>query len=177
MFFHPLNSDIPAPHRMALLAVRAHLPAMHIRVAIRAALAHVGEHRLGVAQYAFHFFVHAAQRVPRFVVVEFRYWANRFPTAGGVTVFARNRQWAMRAAHAALLPLAVIQMVNMSRRTCPVPGKGRKEEGPQSNLEYRKRKKVLPSRRPWHSSRERTDENIYRVSGLLLAASTVHKVS
>jgi hypothetical protein len=177
VFFHLLNRDVPAPHRMALLAVRAHLPPMHVCVAIGAVLPYVGEHRLGVAQHAFHFFVHAPQRVSGFVVVEFGNRANRFPAGGRVTVFARNSQGAMRTARAALLPLRVTQIVNISRRACPVSGERREQQGPQSDLEYRERKGLL-SRRRWHSSRERgSDENVYRVSVLLLAPSTVLKVS
>jgi hypothetical protein len=91
-----LNRDVPAAHRVALGAVGAHLTAMNIRVAIRAILADVREHRLEVACRAVKFFVHAAKRITRGVVVEFRHGANRNPACAGVTVLARNGKGAMR---------------------------------------------------------------------------------
>jgi hypothetical protein len=80
MIAHLLNRDIPALHRVALRAVRTHLAAVNIGVAIGAVLANIGEHRFYVALRALHLFVHAAQRVFRFVVVEFGDRADRAPT-------------------------------------------------------------------------------------------------
>jgi hypothetical protein len=74
-------------------------------VAIRAILAHVGENRLGVASGAGHFFVHAAKRVARTVMAEFRNGANRGPTGVGVAIFTRNVEGTVRTS--ARLPLGL----------------------------------------------------------------------
>jgi len=79
-------------HRVTLLAVRPHLAAMDVLMAVGAILADVGEHRLDVTLNAIHFFVHTAKRVFCFAVVEFGNGANRPPTSGGVTVLARHGQ-------------------------------------------------------------------------------------
>jgi hypothetical protein len=73
-------------------------------VAIRAVLAHIGEDRFEVTLGAVNFFVHAAQRVSRAVVVEFRDGANRGPTRAGVAIFAGNREGTVRTS--AGLPLS-----------------------------------------------------------------------
>jgi hypothetical protein len=91
-----LNRDIPTEGCVAFGAVGPHLTAMNIRVAIRAILADVREHRLKVACRAVKFFVHAAKRITRGVVVEFRNGANRSPACACVTVLTRNRKGAMR---------------------------------------------------------------------------------
>ena len=88
MILYLLNPDIPALHRVALGAVRAHLPLVNICVAILAVFAYVGEYRLCVALNALDFFMHAAQRVFRFVVVEFRNGADGLPGGRRVAVFA-----------------------------------------------------------------------------------------
>ena len=49
VILYPLDGNIPALNGMALLAIRAHLPLVHIGVAVRAVLANVREHRLHVA--------------------------------------------------------------------------------------------------------------------------------
>lgn len=81
---------------MALDAVGPHLAAMNIGVAIRAILADVGEHRPEVAGRAVKFFVPAAKRISRGVVVEFRHSSNRRPACAGVTVLTRNGKGAVR---------------------------------------------------------------------------------
>ena len=81
---------------MALGAVRAELCAVNVRVAIRAILAHVGEHWLGMASGAGYFFVHAAQRVARAVMIEFRNGANGDPAGVGVAIFAGNVEGTVR---------------------------------------------------------------------------------
>jgi hypothetical protein len=85
-----LDRRPPSENRMALSAVRAELGAMNVGVTIGAILANVGEHRLGVASGAGHFFVHAAKRVPRGVVIEFGDGANGSPASVGVAIFAGN---------------------------------------------------------------------------------------
>jgi hypothetical protein len=74
-------------------------------VAIRAVLADVGEHRLGVAAGAGYFLVHAAEGVARGVMIEFGNGANRSPTCVGVAVFAGNVESAVRTS--ARLPLGI----------------------------------------------------------------------
>jgi hypothetical protein len=91
-----LDRDIPTEGCVALGAVGSHLATMNIGVAVRAILADVGEYRLDVAFRAVKFFVHAAKRITRGVVVEFRHAANRRPACAGVTVLTRNGKRAMR---------------------------------------------------------------------------------
>jgi hypothetical protein len=92
---HLLHGDIPTLHGMALRAVRTHLAAVDVGVAIGAVLAHVGEYGFYVALRALHFFMQAAEGVFRFVVIEFRDRADGPPARRGVTIFARNVQGAV----------------------------------------------------------------------------------
>ena len=98
VILHLLYRDIPALHRVALLAIRSHLPPVNVRVAIRAILPHVGEHRLYVALHTFHLFVHASQRIGGFIVVELGSGFDRTPSTRGVAVFARHIQRAVGTA-------------------------------------------------------------------------------
>jgi len=100
-----LCGHLPAEHRMALRAVRAELTAVNIGVAIGAVFSDVREDGLGVTTRAGNFFVHAAQWVPRGVMIEFRNRANRSPTRVAVTVFAGNIEGTVRTS--ARLPLGV----------------------------------------------------------------------
>ncbi len=92
-----LDVGVPALDRVAGLAVRAHLPAMNIRVAIRALAAYICKNRLGVARGASYVGVHPTQRVLRLVVIEFWDRADRFPSCLGMAVLTGNGQRAMRA--------------------------------------------------------------------------------
>jgi hypothetical protein len=83
-----LHGNLPAQHRVALLAVGAKLPAMNIRMAIRAILADVGEYRLGMAAGTRNFFVHAAQGILRRVMIEFGDGANGRPACVRMAIFA-----------------------------------------------------------------------------------------
>ena len=76
---------------------------MNIGVAILTILPHIREYRFYVALYALHSLVHAAQRIVRFVVIEFGDRANGAPARSGVAVLARNRQRSVRTTSAALL--------------------------------------------------------------------------
>jgi hypothetical protein len=76
-----LNGNVPAPDRVALLAIRAHLALMNVGVAVRALRAHIGKDHLGVALSAGHSLMQAAQRIFSGVVIEFRDGSNRFPAA------------------------------------------------------------------------------------------------
>jgi len=85
-----LNRDIPPLHCMALFTIRPHLAAVDVRVAIRAILSHVREYGLYVTLHAFHFFVHSAERIICFVVVEFGHSADGTPGRRRVAVFTRD---------------------------------------------------------------------------------------
>jgi hypothetical protein len=92
-----LNGIVPTENRVALRAVRAHFALVNIGVAILTILAHVCEYRFYVALRALNFFVHTAQRIPRFVVIKFRDGANGAPASGGVAVLAGNGKCSVRA--------------------------------------------------------------------------------
>jgi len=93
-----LHSNLPSLDRVALFATRTKLPFVNVSVAIGASLAHVGEDRLDVALRASNSLMHAAEWVPRLAVIKLRNVADRFPSAEGVAILARDIQWAMRAA-------------------------------------------------------------------------------
>lgn len=103
VLLHGLQRDFPAFYRVALLALRAELSAVNIGMAVRALRAHVGENQARVTQAALHGFMHAAQRIARLVMVEFRKIANRLPTGEGVTILASLVQRAVRTARGAAL--------------------------------------------------------------------------
>jgi len=91
-----LNRNMPAPDRVALLAVRPHLPLVDVGVAVGALRPDIRKDHLGVALRAGHAFVQAAQGVLGGVVIEFRNGADRFPAAQRVTVLARNTKASVR---------------------------------------------------------------------------------
>ena len=119
---------------MALRAVRPEFPAVNVRVAIRAILPHVREHRLDVTFVAFHFFVHPAQRILGAIVVEFRNCPDRPPPRGGMAVLAGNGQRAVRTPGVALL----------SEKLRGEQNQPKNEQGLRTDLECAQR--VLPSR-------------------------------
>lgn len=94
-----LYPNLPALHRMTRFAIRSKLPAVKIGMAIRALRTHVGKHEAGVALSAGHVHVHPAQRVMRFVVVEFRDGPKRRPCSVGVAILARQIQRAVGTRH------------------------------------------------------------------------------
>jgi hypothetical protein len=91
-----LDRNVPTFHRVALLAVRAHLGFVNVRMALAALCSDIREHRLGVALRARNPFVHSAQRIFCGVVIELRNGANRFPSAERVTVLTRNAEASVR---------------------------------------------------------------------------------
>ena len=100
MLLDLLNGNLPAAHRMALLAICSQLPLVNVGMAVLAALPHVREHRLDVALHARHRLVHSSQRILRSVVIEFWNRANRTPSVRGVAILARHVQismWAVRS--------------------------------------------------------------------------------
>jgi len=97
------GGDIPALYGVALRAIRAHLAAVNVCVAIGAVFPYIGKDGFGVALHALHFFVHAAKGVLGFVVIEFGDRANRPPTGGGMAIFAWNGERSVRAARGLFL--------------------------------------------------------------------------
>lgn len=87
-----LYRNRPTLDRVTRFAVGAELPAVKIGMAVRTPLAHVGKHQFDVALRAFHFFMRAAQRVARRIVVKFRDAADWPPTQRRMAVFAWNIQ-------------------------------------------------------------------------------------
>jgi hypothetical protein len=96
MLLNRLDRHLPAENRMALCAVFTELSAVNVSMAIGAVLSNVGEYRFGVASRAGNFFVHAAKRILRSVVVEFRYGANGGPACVRVAIFAGNVEGTVR---------------------------------------------------------------------------------
>lgn len=88
--FHLLHSDVPSLDGMALRAIRAHLPLVHVGMTVFAMFANVGKHWFDMALRAFHLFVHAAQWIAGFVVVKLGIWPDRLPSRGSVAIFARD---------------------------------------------------------------------------------------
>lgn len=101
MLLDLLYGNMPALHRVTLLAGRAKLTLVNVSMAIRAFLANVGEHRFGMALGTSNTLVHAAQGKARLVVIELRNIADGLPSAHGVAVLAGNIQRAVRAPRAA----------------------------------------------------------------------------
>jgi len=100
MLLDLLDRNRPSPYRVTLLTIRSELPPVNIGVAILATLAHIREHRLDVTLDASHGLVHAAQGVPRLIVIELWNSADRTPSACRVTVLTRGVQipvWTVRA--------------------------------------------------------------------------------
>jgi hypothetical protein len=99
-----LHGNLPAEDRVALRAVGAELGAMNVSVAFRAVLSNIGKDGLDVATRTGHFFVHAAERIPRRVMIEFRDGADRGPAGIRVAIFAGSVERAVRTS--AGLPLS-----------------------------------------------------------------------
>ena len=67
-----LVGDLPALHRMAVLAACAKLTTVNIRMTVSAARTDLFEDQARMTFCALDFLMHAAQGVPGLVVVEFR---------------------------------------------------------------------------------------------------------
>ena len=96
VFLQLLSCGVPPLNRVALRAVRAHFSLVDVGMTILTIFPHIGEDRFRVAQGALDFSVHAAKGILGFVMVKFRYRANRTPTCGGVTVLTRDRKGPVR---------------------------------------------------------------------------------
>jgi RNase P subunit RPR2 len=95
-----LNRNLPSTDGVALLAIRSQLPLVNVGMAILATLSNVGEDHPNVTLRAAYRLMHAAQRISRLVVIEFRNATDRFPCGRCVAVLARNAQvavWATRS--------------------------------------------------------------------------------
>jgi len=135
-----LHGDIPALHRVALRAIRAHLSLVHVGMAILAVLPHIRENRLHMALRALHFFVHAPQRILRLIVVKLGNSLDGPPSRGRVTVLTRNCQRLVWAPSVATLTL------RKASRPTYWP---RKQQRPKCEFEISKR---MPP--PWRPTRE-----------------------
>ena len=97
---------LPAPDRVTVLAAGSELPAVQIRMALRALRGRFGKNQVRMATLACHPLVQTKQRETGPGVVEFLLSADRLPGRGRVTVLARHAQVAMRirntAAHRVL---------------------------------------------------------------------------
>ena len=94
--------DLPTLYRVAALAVCAELTAMNVCVAIRALLADIFEDQAGMTLVAAYFFVHAAQGIPRLVMVELGVGSNWLPTCVSVAILTRDRERTMGIGHLGL---------------------------------------------------------------------------
>lgn len=115
-----LHRDLPSLYCMALVAGCAELALVNIGMAVGALLAHIGEHRPGVALGATDPLVHAAQRKSGLAVVELRDIADRLPPAQGVTVLAGDVQRPVRALRTGV--------------ACPLRRSWRRNHQPEDNL-------------------------------------------
>lgn len=107
VLFYSLVNDAPTLHGVTLFAIRAHLPAVDISVAIGAVRASVGEDGLGMALRAGDPLVQATQRVAGCIVIKFRNGPDGFPSDRGVAVLAGDGQVAMGASRDRTTALAV----------------------------------------------------------------------
>lgn len=96
MILNILDRYLPSPHGMTLFTICAKLATMNIRVAVGTALAHIPEHQAGVALRAGHLGMHAAERISRLVVIEFRIGTDRLPAYIRVTVLAGDGDGTVR---------------------------------------------------------------------------------
>lgn len=100
VLLHLLNGDLPSPDGVALLAIDSQLPLVNVGVTILATVSNVGKNRPDVTFRATHRLVHAAQRIFRLAVIEFRNTADWFPGGRCVTVLTGNAQvavWTVRS--------------------------------------------------------------------------------
>ena len=110
---------------MALLAIRPQLPLVDVGVAVLASLPDAGEDRLDVALDAGHRTVHAAQRIPRLIMIELRNRADRPPSAGRVAVLTRNVEIAVRTMRAPRSP-----------SLCASRNSGKRQQHHRDQMEY-----------------------------------------
>ena len=105
VILHLLHGNVPSLHRVALRAVGAHFSLMDVGVAVLAILPHVREHRFHMALCALNFFVHAAQRIFCFVVIELGHCLDGPPARSRMAVLAGDRKRTVRTTGGAALRL------------------------------------------------------------------------
>jgi hypothetical protein len=88
VLLHILQDDVPSLHRVTVLAIRAHLTAVDVGVAVGAVRSHIREHHFGVALRAADAFVKAAQWILGLVVIKLGNGADRLPSHRRMTVLA-----------------------------------------------------------------------------------------
>lgn len=86
------DRNLPAAHRVALLAVGAQSPAVNVCVTVLTSLSDIREDRLDVTLDASYRRVHAAQRILRLIVIEFRNRTNRLPCGRCMAILTRDVQ-------------------------------------------------------------------------------------
>ena len=100
-----LRGHAPSADRVAVLALGSHLPAMKVRMTVRAFGSSVGKNSGDVARITGYILVHAPQRKRGLIVIELRLRTQRRPTRGRMTVLARNRNRAVGIARSLGLAL------------------------------------------------------------------------
>jgi hypothetical protein len=98
-----VDGNLPAENGVTLRAIGAELAQVDVRVTIGAILPDISENRLCMTFNTSNFFVLSTQRIRGFVVIKLQYRTYRTPSRRGVTVFAGNRQGAVRTADITLL--------------------------------------------------------------------------
>lgn len=142
-----LRGSIPALHGVTLRAVGPKLPAMNVGVAIGAILTNIGENRLYVAESASHLFVHAAQWIFGFAVIELWDGADGPPAGSGVAVLAGNGERAMGIARGLILASGECASRMGSVGCRHASWEGERQQSPESELEQRDRINLPTPRR------------------------------
>lgn len=143
MIFDLLHGNLPSLHRVAVRAVRAHPSLVHVGMTVLAIFSDVRENRLHVALRALHFFVHAAQRIPGLIVIEFRVRLDRTPRGHPVAVFARDgerRPVRIARSRSVLLMGSLGSLTSLRIRWRRASHTGEGQQSPQNELEHCQRK-------------------------------------
>ena len=83
---------VPSSGRMTLLAIAAQLPLMNVKMAIKAALTRIGEHKRCMALHAPHLSVPPHQRKVSLAMIKIQGRLQPAPTFGGVTLAASKAE-------------------------------------------------------------------------------------
>ena len=138
-----LDGDVPALHRVALRAVRAHPSLVHVGMTVLAILPDIRENRLHMAPRAVHFFMHTAQRILGVVVIEFGVRLDRAPRCGRVTIFAGEVQHRAMGTCGRRPTLLLGRLRGLAGRRTIASGISHDRQGqqrPQNELEHCQRK-------------------------------------
>ncbi len=98
VLLYVLDRNLPAFHRVASFALRSHLSAMDVGMAVRAFLPDIGKYKFYVALCARDFGMHSAQRVRSLAVIEIWYGTDRLPAHAGMAALAGNIERAVGTA-------------------------------------------------------------------------------